>query len=117
MTDALTAWHELVENVNGRTVFGQDGVRDPDAPCDGFKNGKPGDGTCETDGHYLCMECVEMSLGAPRRRRDECEDCGTKLLPGTTSAALVACPECDSAQCSYDALKGYEQRKDPVRYG
>lgn len=29
-------WIELTENLNGRTMFGQVGVRDPDSPCEAF---------------------------------------------------------------------------------
>jgi hypothetical protein len=37
--------------------IGDPGVRDPDAPCSEFEPGDP-DGRCETDGHYMCRECV-----------------------------------------------------------
>lgn len=37
-------------------LFGQAGVRDPDAPCEDFAPGEPG-GQCKTDGHYMCHEC------------------------------------------------------------
>jgi hypothetical protein len=36
---------------------GDPGVRDPDAPCTEFEPGEPA-GRCETDGHYMCRECV-----------------------------------------------------------
>jgi hypothetical protein len=64
------AWRELVANVNDSTFFGQDGVRDPDAPCTAFHNGKPA-GLCETDGHYLCDECME---------RASCSGCGRRPM-------------------------------------
>lgn len=38
------------------------GMRDPEAPCTGYAPRKRvlGDyaSTCETDGHYLCKECL-----------------------------------------------------------
>lgn len=57
------AWYELAENVNGRSVFGQRGVRDPDGKCEGFdpvegidwlgmRITAPGNGRCDSDGHY-----------------------------------------------------------------
>lgn len=45
-----------------------DGVRDPDAPCVEFRLGRP-DGTCETDGHYICDECIH---------RATCDGCGKR---------------------------------------
>lgn len=62
-------WHELVENINGRSVFGQPNVRDPLAPCDAFDPAPDldwlglratvyGAGTCAGDGHYLCLGCL-----------------------------------------------------------
>ncbi len=64
---ALLAWHELTENVNGRTVLGQVGVRDPEGPCEVFDGrGYDGTGTCRSDGHYLCVECSELAPDAPR---------------------------------------------------
>lgn len=38
--------------------IGAPGLRDRDAPCFDFEPGAPA-GDCETDGHYLCDECVE----------------------------------------------------------
>lgn len=35
--------------------------RDPEFPCDEFRPGEPA-GRCQTDGHYLCHECVECQL-------------------------------------------------------
>lgn len=63
----LQRWAELVENVNGRTMFGQVGVRDPENPCDEFDGkGYNGKGQCPSDGHYLCTECSHLSPEAPR---------------------------------------------------
>ena len=36
---------------------GGPGVRDTKAPCDMFSPGKPTNGGCQGDGHYLCREC------------------------------------------------------------
>jgi hypothetical protein len=55
---------------------GERWLRDPDAPCEAFEPGTPGSGDCETDGHYLCEKCSEMSLSALR------EDC-VELSPGS----------------------------------
>jgi hypothetical protein len=60
MKHPLTQWAILVEQVNGRTSFGEDGVRDPENPCSAFVEGEPR-GDCETDGHYMCDECVERA--------------------------------------------------------
>jgi hypothetical protein len=57
--DVPSRWAELVAQVNGRTTFGQPGVRDPENPCTAFEPGLP-DGDCETDGHYMCDECTKM---------------------------------------------------------
>ena len=65
--DVPFAWHCLVENVNGRSVLGQAGVRDPDGPCEAFTaTAYDGSGKCMSDGHYLCVECSELSPDAPR---------------------------------------------------
>lgn len=47
--------NEVSEHFKG---LGADGERDPHNICLWFKNGRPG-GICESDGHYLCHECVE----------------------------------------------------------
>jgi hypothetical protein len=36
---------------------GEPGVRDTKNPCDMFSPGKPTNGGCQSDGHYLCREC------------------------------------------------------------
>lgn len=38
-------------------TVGGNGVRDTEHPCTMFTEGTPA-GTCNTDGHYLCRECV-----------------------------------------------------------
>ncbi len=64
---SMMAWAELVENVNGRTVLGQAGVRDPDNICEDFdRRGYDGSGKCSSDGHYLCVECSNLSPDASR---------------------------------------------------
>ncbi len=66
------AWQELTAVVNGSTLFGQGGVRDPEAPCDAFapvagidwlglRVTSHGRGPCQSDGHYLCFGCAEFS--------------------------------------------------------
>jgi hypothetical protein len=64
---ALQSWAELEAQVNGRSFVGMTGVRDPEFPCDHFSSDyvkgepRPFDGSCMTDGHYLCPECPHMS--------------------------------------------------------
>jgi hypothetical protein len=53
----LDRWNELYLAANGRTAFGQRGVRDPEYPCAEFLPGEPS-GQCMSDGHYLCNECT-----------------------------------------------------------
>lgn len=38
--------------------FGSPGLRDRWNPCFDFEPGNPA-GDCETDWHYLCLECVK----------------------------------------------------------
>jgi len=113
MTDARSilavppAWRAVVSELNGgRIPDGVAGIRDIDAPCEEFlPEGEcaPGGAAfsdCETDGHYLCEECVHISVRALRSRRDECEDCGTKLVHrdyghGHRSLEPDRCPSCD----------------------
>lgn len=71
---AMLAWAELEASVNGRSLVGMDGVRDPDGPChlytSAYAKGEPRsfDGSCDTDGHYLCPECPHMSERAAIER-------------------------------------------------
>lgn len=44
----------------GRMRDGVEGVRDVDAPCEGFRIGAPS-GDCDSDGHYICQECKHLS--------------------------------------------------------
>jgi len=37
---------------------GEPGLRDPDHQCDMYSPGKPTNGGCAGDGHYLCSKCV-----------------------------------------------------------
>lgn len=67
MSQALRAWQELVAGVNGRTLFGQVGVRDPDYPCEEYDGrGYDGSGQCLSDGHYECKNCSNLAPTAPR---------------------------------------------------
>ena len=109
MTDPATlravpeAWRALYAELNGgRVPDGTPGIRDQDAPCEHYDlDGSLGAvfSDCETDGHYLCEECVHISARALRRRRDQCEDCGTALVPdnygGHVTHDPIRCPECD----------------------
>ena len=79
-------WVGLMSELNGRIPDGTAGIRDIDAPCDAFMPvGAPyeyskGTGDCDTDGHYICLECIRISLREVRRRRELCLECGTKLV-------------------------------------
>lgn len=92
---APPTWRALLAELNGRPLDGTLGIRDVDAPCYEFEpygqpnEHSPGEGACETDGHYLCVECKHISLRAVRRRTDRCEDCGMGLGAGEI------CAECD----------------------
>lgn len=67
MTEALRAWTLLEAEVNGRSFVGMPGVRDPESPCEGFDGRHyDGGGRCKSDGHYLCVECSELSPRAYR---------------------------------------------------
>jgi len=61
-------WDRLERFVNGRPErVGEPGVRDPEYRCDGFDGlGYQGRGDCMSDGHYLCVECSEMSPDSPQ---------------------------------------------------
>ena len=94
------AWRGLVHELNGRPIDGTDGIRDVDAPCEEFRSEhtprtNPGSGRCDTDGHYLCVECPHISLEAIRGRRDECAECGGKLeLRHEHQITPDFCPRC-----------------------
>lgn len=62
-----------IEVALGRAVMGMPGCRDtaPGLNCDAFTPGEPGNGECDTDGHYMCAECSEMSLTELRRRKED----------------------------------------------
>jgi hypothetical protein len=98
MSTALAAWADLVETVNGRVAFGQAGVRDPEHPCEmfapvanpdwlGLEVRAPGNGTCDSDGHYLCGSCLHLSRGAKLDRLDQpfCPNCRGDALGGLYS--------------------------------
>ena len=98
----VAAWAQLEALVNGRSLMGTPGVRDPDAACEAFDPaGEPfeeasGDGRCDTDGHYLCRECRLISTRALRRRRNECEVCETSLVVHSRGGRdPLWCPKCD----------------------
>jgi hypothetical protein len=101
------AWRALVSEINGgRIPDGTAGVRDVDAPCDEFQPvGSPyvlseGGGTCDTDGHYICSECVHISTAEVRRRREQCIDCGAPLVRERFLG--IVC----SARCDLPVLMG-----------
>lgn len=63
----LHRWEELCAHVNGLTTLGDPGVRDPEHPCEEFDGRSyDGAGACDSDGHYLCVECSHLSPDAPR---------------------------------------------------
>ena len=69
---ALESWRLLVAHANGRAVVGAVGIRDPEFPCEGYQPTEspdllglrvtaPGGGSCDSDGHYLCVGCRNLS--------------------------------------------------------
>jgi hypothetical protein len=86
-------WRDLYEEINGRDP----NTRDPGSPCEAWEQvaSPDGSGDCMTDGHYMCVECKNISLVALRRKRDQCVDCGAKLTFKSHSS-YGECPnECD----------------------
>ncbi len=61
-------WKRLVRFVNDRSeLIGEVGVRDPEYRCAGFDGeGYDGRGDCQSDGHYMCVECSLLSPDSPR---------------------------------------------------
>ncbi len=98
-------WRSLMISINDghtpsweRIPDGEPGIRDVDAPCSMFEpTGGPfdlasGAGDCETDGHYICVECTHISLSALRRKRDLCQECGAPLAhPQTGEECSARC--------------------------
>jgi hypothetical protein len=75
------AWAAMVAELNGRTFVGMPGVRDPDHPCEEYQPTEdadflgvwltaPGDGACDSDGHYLCGGCRNLSENGLLERSD-----------------------------------------------
>jgi len=66
------------------------GVRDPEYPCEAFNPGEPAGTECETDGHYICDECIERAscdCGCGNRPSQcACGDCG---FSGTCGSLLL----------------------------
>lgn len=103
---ALARWDQLVAEVNGRSILGAPGVRDPESPCEAFRpkgtafervvEADLGDNRCQTDGHYLCVECLEISVSALRGREERCRECGTPLQFRTHERVdPTRCPACE----------------------
>jgi hypothetical protein len=74
------------------TVFdpgcGVKGIRDSDAPCEVFDPG-PASGGCQTDGHYLCIECRELDPKS-QYANEPCPCWHTLVMEG------VICPDCNN---------------------
>jgi hypothetical protein len=63
----LYAYRKLAE-AEPRKPVGIPGNRDPDNPCSAFapRPRMAGDwADCESDGHYLCLECAHRSPDGP----------------------------------------------------
>jgi hypothetical protein len=57
---------ELRSVLSGRNdELGAPGVRDPDARCEMYAPGKPTNGGCQGDCHYLCAGCVHFAREEP----------------------------------------------------
>jgi hypothetical protein len=65
---SMQEWEALRRFVNGEpSLLGTVGVRDPENPCEAFDGRNyDGSGSCSSDGHYLCVECSQLSPEAPR---------------------------------------------------
>ena len=50
--------HRLDDPLDDVMAVGVKGIRDPEFPCEQFNPGKP-NGNCDSDGHYMCLECSE----------------------------------------------------------
>lgn len=72
MSDQGISLFQILTSRPTRIPDGTPGIRDVDAPCDVFEPGMPGGGRCDTDGHYICVECVNMSENAVEFRLSEC---------------------------------------------
>ena len=46
---------------------------DPDHPCDMFSPGKPTNGGCQGDGHYLCGKCALLEMREPLTDSTGCD--------------------------------------------
>ena len=70
-------WRALIEDLNGIQE-----TRDPSSPCEAwdYVEEPTGLGDCMTDGHYRCVECKHIALSALRAKRDQCRECGTKVV-------------------------------------
>lgn len=93
-------WRGLVAQLNGGPIQdGEPGIRDIDAPCEAFEPAGAafdmanGTGDCQTDGHYICSECVHISLETLRTRKDQCFDCGAPMEQTQTGESCSA--RCD----------------------
>jgi hypothetical protein len=90
---------ERVLVVRPVTSFGARGVRDPDANCEAFEPGSPRpNGDCQTDGHYLCDECVHRA-SCPR-------GCGGR----PSQCKCIACSGCLGGGCSECRGEGIRPR-------
>lgn len=63
MTTVPAAWAPLVAALNAHPFDGESRVRDVNAPCRGYEPVvmPPGNGSCDTDGHHLCLTCSDYS--------------------------------------------------------
>ena len=55
---ALESDYERFREFPKTIADGTPGVRDADSRCEMFTPGKPTNGGCEGDGHYLCRTCT-----------------------------------------------------------
>ena len=84
---ALAAAEEAVDAARLRVFLARgpthvDRIRDPNAPCESFRLGAPEPhATCQTDGHYVCDDCVSRASCARGcgKRPSQCE-CAEEAL-------------------------------------
>lgn len=90
LSNTLLRWNHLYWYVNDMPVVGRPGFRHPENPCTSFKpeaDDSIDDITCSGDGHYLCRECMNLSV----------EDNCFGLVPGSWE-----CPRSPSGFCMYE---------------
>lgn len=68
------------EVLTDRNQLLREDVRRESDSCGYFREGEPGMGECDSDGHYLCSQCAQMShFESHRRGLLHCRDCAGEV--------------------------------------